>query len=219
MNTARARGRCDASRIGSLSLLAIAVAASLPAAAQQQPAAAQEEIIVTGSRVSRSGFDSSQPLTTIDSQQIENLGSSQRRRCHSDAAAEHAVLHRDERRHRQLQRRRAAREFARPEPVLRHAHADAHRHAARRSDDRGRRRRSHADPVDARGADRGRDGRRIGAIRLRRHRRRRQRDPRQGSRRLQSAGRLRRDGRRATAAIPTLRSRGARPLGTTAAAT
>ena len=29
---------------------------------------------MTGSRVSRSGFDSSQPLTTIDSQQIENLG-------------------------------------------------------------------------------------------------------------------------------------------------
>src|SRR6185503_11056726 len=52
-----------------LSLLAIAVAASLPALAQQT-----EEIIVTGARVSRSGFDSSQPLTTIDAQQIENLG-------------------------------------------------------------------------------------------------------------------------------------------------
>lgn len=52
-----------------LSLLAIAVAASLRALAQQT-----EEIIVTGSRVSRSGFDSSQPLTTIDAQQIQNLG-------------------------------------------------------------------------------------------------------------------------------------------------
>ncbi len=69
------RARFDASRLGSLSLLAVAVAASLPAAAQQPaPAAGQEEIIVTGSRVTRSGFDSSQPLTTIDSQQIENLG-------------------------------------------------------------------------------------------------------------------------------------------------
>jgi iron complex outermembrane recepter protein len=72
MTTSRLGVRCDASRLGSLSLLAIAVAASLPAVAQAQGEA--EEIIVTGSRVSRSGFDSSQPLTTIDSQQIENLG-------------------------------------------------------------------------------------------------------------------------------------------------
>ena len=76
MSTSRVRVHCDASRLGSLSTLAIAVAAALPAMAQQ-PApqtGPQEEIIVTGSRVSRSGFDSSQPLTTIDSQQIENLG-------------------------------------------------------------------------------------------------------------------------------------------------
>ncbi len=72
MTTSHLGVRCGASRLGSLSLLAIAVAASLPAAAQAQGQA--EEIIVTGSRVSRSGFDSSQPLTTIDSQQIENLG-------------------------------------------------------------------------------------------------------------------------------------------------
>src|SRR5688572_7748829 len=77
MTTSRVRVACDASRLGSLSLLAVAVAASLPAVAQQPAGAqpsAQEEIIVTGSRVSRSGFDSSQPLTTIDQQQIENLG-------------------------------------------------------------------------------------------------------------------------------------------------
>ncbi|HUQ52194.1 MAG TPA: TonB-dependent receptor plug domain-containing protein, partial [Gammaproteobacteria bacterium] len=54
-----------------LSVLAVAIAAPpLLVTAQQST----EEIIVTGSRVSRSGFDSSQPLTTIDSQQIENLG-------------------------------------------------------------------------------------------------------------------------------------------------
>jgi len=58
-----------------LSALAIAVAAALPVIAQDQPQTGpSEEIIVTGSRVSRSGFDSSQPLTTIDQQQIENLG-------------------------------------------------------------------------------------------------------------------------------------------------
>ena len=70
MTTTRVSVRSDAARLGSLSLLAIAVAGALPAMAQQ-PAGAQagpqEEIIVTGSRVSRSGFDSSQPLTTIDS--------------------------------------------------------------------------------------------------------------------------------------------------------
>src|SRR5687768_1400554 len=53
-----------------LSALAAAVAAAPLIATAQNT----EEIIVTGSRVSRSGFDSSQPLTTIDSQQIENLG-------------------------------------------------------------------------------------------------------------------------------------------------
>jgi iron complex outermembrane recepter protein len=66
--------RCRASRLGSFSALAIAVGAALPAMAQEPQAGQAEEIIVTGSRVSRSGFDSSQPLTTIDQQQIENLG-------------------------------------------------------------------------------------------------------------------------------------------------
>jgi iron complex outermembrane receptor protein len=74
MKTSQVRVRRDASRLGSFSVLALAVAAALPAAAQQPAAPSAEEIIVTGSRVSRSGFDSSQPLTTIDSQQIENLG-------------------------------------------------------------------------------------------------------------------------------------------------
>jgi iron complex outermembrane receptor protein len=72
MTTSRVTARCDAPRLGSLSLLAIAIAA--PPLAMAQTTAGDEEIIVTGSRVSRSGFDSSQPLTTIDSEQIENLG-------------------------------------------------------------------------------------------------------------------------------------------------
>jgi outer membrane receptor protein involved in Fe transport len=82
MKTSGVSARYQASRLGALSALAIAVAAALPAVAQQQQQQQQqqaqtgpsEEIIVTGSRVTRSGFDSSQPLTTIDSQQIENLG-------------------------------------------------------------------------------------------------------------------------------------------------
>jgi outer membrane receptor protein involved in Fe transport len=51
-----------------------AVAGPQLARAQNPPAAQAEEIIVTGSRVFQSGFDSAQPLTTIDSEQIQNLG-------------------------------------------------------------------------------------------------------------------------------------------------
>jgi outer membrane receptor protein involved in Fe transport len=54
--------------LGSSALLA---AAAIPQLAAAQD---QEEIIVTGSRVSQSGFDSPQPLTTINSEQIQNLG-------------------------------------------------------------------------------------------------------------------------------------------------
>lgn len=61
-------------RRGSLGVLAAAVAAALAvprlASSQEQ----SEEIIVTGSRVSRSGFDSPQPVTAINAEQIENLG-------------------------------------------------------------------------------------------------------------------------------------------------
>ena len=59
---------------GSFGALAAAVAAAIAgpqlARAQDQP----EEVIVTGSRVSRSGFDSPQPVTAINAEQIENLG-------------------------------------------------------------------------------------------------------------------------------------------------
>ena len=61
-------------RFGSFGALAAAVAAAL---AGTQVASAQEqaeEVIVTGSRVSRSGFDSPQPVTAINAEQIENLG-------------------------------------------------------------------------------------------------------------------------------------------------
>jgi outer membrane receptor protein involved in Fe transport len=50
----------------------LAVAAAIPQIASAQ--SRDEEIIVTGSRVSRSGFDSPQPLTSIDQTQIQNLG-------------------------------------------------------------------------------------------------------------------------------------------------
>jgi iron complex outermembrane recepter protein len=62
-------------RFGSNGLLAAAVAAAMAgpqiASAQQQPT---EEVIVTGSRVSRSGFDTPQPVTAINAEQIQNLG-------------------------------------------------------------------------------------------------------------------------------------------------
>jgi outer membrane receptor protein involved in Fe transport len=62
-------------RLGSFGVLAAAVAAAL-AGPQRADAQAQtpEEVIVTGSRVSRSGFDSPQPVTAINAEQIENLG-------------------------------------------------------------------------------------------------------------------------------------------------
>jgi outer membrane receptor protein involved in Fe transport len=60
--------RSHAPRIG-FALLA-AVATTGLALAQET----KEEIIVTGSRVSQSGFDSAQPLSVIDQTQIENLG-------------------------------------------------------------------------------------------------------------------------------------------------
>ncbi len=60
--------RLRAPRIG-LALLA-AVATTGLALAQET----KEEIIVTGSRIARSGFDSAQPLSVVDSTQIENLG-------------------------------------------------------------------------------------------------------------------------------------------------
>ena len=57
--------------LGSLGLLAVGAMGPQIAGAQEQT---PEEVIVTGSRVSGSGFDSPQPVTTINSQQIENLG-------------------------------------------------------------------------------------------------------------------------------------------------
>jgi iron complex outermembrane receptor protein len=62
-------------RLGSFGVLAAAIAAALVtprvATAQQQT---PEEVIVTGSRVSRSGFDTPQPVTAISAEQIQNLG-------------------------------------------------------------------------------------------------------------------------------------------------
>lgn len=62
-------------RFGPYGLLAAAAAAAMagPQLASAQERAA-EEVIVTGSRVSRSGFDTPQPVTAIDFEQIENLG-------------------------------------------------------------------------------------------------------------------------------------------------
>jgi iron complex outermembrane recepter protein len=53
------------------SSVALAIAGAAPQLASAQD---QEEIIVTGSRVIQTGFDSPQPLTTINSEQISSLG-------------------------------------------------------------------------------------------------------------------------------------------------
>src|SRR4051812_42265891 len=70
----RFRRRHAARRIvlSSFGVLTAAVGPQL-AMAQNAPSP-DEEIIVTGSRVSQSGFDSAQPLTTINSDQIQALG-------------------------------------------------------------------------------------------------------------------------------------------------
>jgi outer membrane receptor protein involved in Fe transport len=59
-------------------LVALSIAAALTPkiATAQQPAAqpTTEQVVVTGSRIARSGFDSAQPLSIVDAAQIENLG-------------------------------------------------------------------------------------------------------------------------------------------------
>ncbi|HEU4620389.1 MAG TPA: TonB-dependent receptor [Gammaproteobacteria bacterium] len=57
------------------SSIVLAGAGQLAQAQQQAPDnRSLEEITVTGSRIRQSGFESSQPLSVIDSQQIQNLG-------------------------------------------------------------------------------------------------------------------------------------------------
>jgi outer membrane receptor protein involved in Fe transport len=66
--------RCPGFVLTSSAIL-LAGAGQAARAQQAQDAARQlEEITVTGSRIARSGFDSSQPLSVIDSTQIQNLG-------------------------------------------------------------------------------------------------------------------------------------------------
>jgi iron complex outermembrane recepter protein len=76
MSIRRTRRGFRRSVIRSFVVLACVASTAQLAYAQNQaaPSQANEEIIVTGSRVSHQGFDSPQPLTTIDSEQIQNLG-------------------------------------------------------------------------------------------------------------------------------------------------
>ncbi len=68
-------GRVSSRRsFASLSILSAAVAAALSAPGVALAQAQTEEVIVTGSRVSRSGFDTPQPVTAIGAEQIESLG-------------------------------------------------------------------------------------------------------------------------------------------------
>ena len=68
--------RCGMASRGSLPALLILMAVVPQIATAQQPSGQQslEEVVVTGSRIGRSGFDSPQPLSVVDSEQIQNLG-------------------------------------------------------------------------------------------------------------------------------------------------
>ena len=68
--------RCGMASSGSLPALLILMALTPQLATAQRPSGEQslEEVVVTGSRIGRSGFDSPQPLSVVDSEQIENLG-------------------------------------------------------------------------------------------------------------------------------------------------
>jgi outer membrane receptor protein involved in Fe transport len=75
MATSRVLLRCEAWPrvvIGSLSLLAIA--AATPRIAAAQAGDADEEMVVTGSRISRQGFDAPTPVTAIGNDYLEDLG-------------------------------------------------------------------------------------------------------------------------------------------------
>ncbi len=195
--------RSRAPRIG-LALLAAVATAGLALAQETK-----EEIIVTGSRVSRSGFDSAQPLTSIDSTQIQNLGIVNTGDVlrtlpqNTPFFTETNVGIGNFNVGAQLANLRGLNPFFGTRTL------DPRRHQARGAALGGRSRRPHADPLDARRAHRGRDGRRVGGVRLRRNRGRRQRDPRQEARGLQGASRLRPDHGKATGATRTARSRGA----------
>src|SRR5690606_10855142 len=52
----------------------LGIASAYPTAVSAQDGRPQEEVIVTGSRVVRSGFDSPQPLSVIGAEQIDRLG-------------------------------------------------------------------------------------------------------------------------------------------------
>ncbi len=54
--------------------LTMAVAGPVRGQAQAEPGGALEEIFVTGSRISRAGFDAPTPVTSIDSDYLLNLG-------------------------------------------------------------------------------------------------------------------------------------------------
>ncbi|MDH5537646.1 MAG: hypothetical protein OEZ08_19010, partial [Betaproteobacteria bacterium] len=68
--------RCGMASGGSLLALSIAMVLTPKLATAQQPEGDQpaETVVVTGSRIARTGFDSAQPLSIVDAAQIEDLG-------------------------------------------------------------------------------------------------------------------------------------------------
>lgn len=77
MTISRMLAPCGAFSRWALVTMSVAAVAGPELALAQQQTQQQpnlEEVVVTGSRIGRSGFDSPQPLSVVNSQQIENLG-------------------------------------------------------------------------------------------------------------------------------------------------
>ncbi len=178
---------------------AIALAASSHAAAQEvAPAnaapplsdAAAQEIVVTGSRLGRSTFTTPNPVTVLNSEDIEKLGLTNvgdivaQLPSNSNFFAANNVGLGNFNVGAQLVNLRGL------NPLLRHAHLDPGRHAPRRPDHHRRRRRHHPDPVDPGRSHRDRDRRRVRGLWLGRGRGRAQHHSRHPAQGLQGHRRL-----------------------------
>ncbi len=191
------------------SLMAAGLAAMLlPAAFAEESRPADDSeldtVIVSGSRLMQSGFTTPTPVTVLGADAIEELGITNIGAGAQQLPAFRATTTPDHQRLGQLQRRCTDREPARPRCD---AQPGARRWSALRAGHARRHCRPEPHPERPGRTTRRGDGRRIGCLRFRRHRRRGQRHPQQDPHRHQGAARLRRDGARATATTTTRRWR------------
>ena len=156
----------------------------------------RREITVTGSRIRRDDFSSAAADDRHGQRISPEPRHHQSRPGDGRSSAERQSQFAGRERGQQLLQRLDARELARPESVLRQPHADSRRLAPARADEPRRRRRPELHPHDHHRPRRDRDGRRVGVVRLGRHRRRAEHPARSRLRRHQGRGRLWRDRRR-----------------------